>query len=360
MNRRKTFFLIIAGILLLTFRFSVPHSDYVIKGKLTEAFAISEFVEKPLIILFSINNCHDCVELKTKTLSEDKTADFLRERFIVVDINPVPYYKARYPLNQQDAQEYSYAVLYRNYGVKRTPTLMFFDRNGEYVNRTTGFYESDFLLEIIEQMSPLYKDKVGQAIKPIPDEDTANMMMQTLPNLKVLGFEEFKQAHETLPELDYYIVTQVSFKTVKSFLDETGSNLKNIFVFEGVLEKNEVTLEEEKKEQTIQEEPLWTEVNKQQVKELLEEQSELSIIDVRTPEEYDSGHIQGAINVNYFSDAFTNRLNEMDKQNTYLVYCQGGGRSSMAAEKMVELGFEFIYHYSGGYADWNQDSSQTP
>lgn len=73
------------------------------------------------------------------------------------------------------------------------------------------------------------------------------------------------------------------------------------------------------------------------------------------PEEYQAGHIDGAMNINYLSDTFANRMNEMDKQNVYLIYCQCGGRSSMAVEKMMALGFEQLYHYSGGYVDWKKE-----
>lgn len=54
------------------------------------------------------------------------------------------------------------------------------------------------------------------------------------------------------------------------------------------------------------------------------------ILDIRTPEEFESGHIEGAINIDYHSDTFVKDLDKLDKDKSYLVYCRAWRRSSDA------------------------------
>ena len=79
------------------------------------------------------------------------------------------------------------------------------------------------------------------------------------------------------------------------------------------------------------------------------------IIDVRTPEEYASGHIEKAINLNYRSDAFRDELIKLDKCKTYLIYCRSGRRSAGALDMMAELGFREVYNMLGGIVEWEQE-----
>ena len=76
------------------------------------------------------------------------------------------------------------------------------------------------------------------------------------------------------------------------------------------------------------------------------------IIDVRTPEEYDQGHIPGAQNINVRSETFVNEIQELSKSDTLLVYCRSGSRSLYAAQVMVSFGFKKIYDLEGGFLDW--------
>jgi rhodanese-related sulfurtransferase len=76
------------------------------------------------------------------------------------------------------------------------------------------------------------------------------------------------------------------------------------------------------------------------------------ILDVRTPEEFAAGHIQGALNRDYYSSALKDNLDKMDKTKIYIVYCLTGGRSAAVRDIMQELGFQHIYNMTGGFADW--------
>jgi len=78
------------------------------------------------------------------------------------------------------------------------------------------------------------------------------------------------------------------------------------------------------------------------------------IIDVRTPEEYAGGHIERAINLDYYSETFADELNQLDKEKTYLIYCRTDHRSGLALDMMAELGFWEVYNLLGGIEQWEE------
>ncbi|MFC1969329.1 SdrD B-like domain-containing protein [Chloroflexota bacterium] len=80
-----------------------------------------------------------------------------------------------------------------------------------------------------------------------------------------------------------------------------------------------------------------------------------TIIDVRTPEEYASGHIENALNMDYYSATFLNQLDNLKKQNKFLIYCRSGGRSGMTLDMMRELGFREVYNMLGGINQWQAE-----
>ena len=76
------------------------------------------------------------------------------------------------------------------------------------------------------------------------------------------------------------------------------------------------------------------------------------ILDVRTPQEYSDGHLEGAINIDYNAPDFKDKVGKQDKNKTYLVYCRTGIRSAAASKIMAGLGFKNIYNMTGGITDW--------
>ena len=76
------------------------------------------------------------------------------------------------------------------------------------------------------------------------------------------------------------------------------------------------------------------------------------IIDVRTREEFADGHIEDAINIDFRSETFRDKLNNLDKNKTYLIYCRSGTRSGNALNVMEELNFQEVYNMSGGIIEW--------
>jgi len=78
------------------------------------------------------------------------------------------------------------------------------------------------------------------------------------------------------------------------------------------------------------------------------------IIDVRTPEEYANGHIEKAINLDFYSETFKDELDKLDRDKVYLIYCRSGNRSGQALNIMAELGFSEVYNMLGGMARWEE------
>ena len=79
------------------------------------------------------------------------------------------------------------------------------------------------------------------------------------------------------------------------------------------------------------------------------------ILDVRTPEEFADGHIENAINLDYYSETFRDELNKLDEGKKYLIYCRSGNRSGKALNIMQELNFREVYNMSGGILEWEAE-----
>lgn len=79
-----------------------------------------------------------------------------------------------------------------------------------------------------------------------------------------------------------------------------------------------------------------------------ERASNAILIDVRTPEEYQNGHLEEALNINWYDADFKDQVRKLDQSKTVYVYCKLGGRSAKAAAVMDSLGFEVI-DLAGGY-----------
>jgi rhodanese-related sulfurtransferase len=75
---------------------------------------------------------------------------------------------------------------------------------------------------------------------------------------------------------------------------------------------------------------------------LLENNSENILLDVRTPQEFNQGHIQGAVNFDISHSNIITEMEEMDKSKTYIIYCRSGGRSGMASMIMDQKGLKVM------------------
>jgi len=82
---------------------------------------------------------------------------------------------------------------------------------------------------------------------------------------------------------------------------------------------------------------------------------QILLIDVRTPGEFASGHIENSINIDYKSDNFKDLISELDKNQKVYVYCKVGGRSGRSAKVLKDMGFEKIYDLDGGINAWEKE-----
>lgn len=78
------------------------------------------------------------------------------------------------------------------------------------------------------------------------------------------------------------------------------------------------------------------------------------ILDIRTPDEFKGGHLEGAKNIDFLADGFAEKIGELDKDTPYLVHCRSGGRSGRSLELFKKLGFKNIYHLDGGMLGWEE------
>jgi rhodanese-related sulfurtransferase len=78
----------------------------------------------------------------------------------------------------------------------------------------------------------------------------------------------------------------------------------------------------------------------------------VTVIDVRTPEEFAQSHIQGAVNYNVEGPDFANQIAALDPAGIYAVYCQSGNRSQSAVAQMSSVGIENIFELESGITGW--------
>jgi rhodanese-related sulfurtransferase len=76
------------------------------------------------------------------------------------------------------------------------------------------------------------------------------------------------------------------------------------------------------------------------------------IIDVRTADEYNSGHLADAVNIDYYSPDFKTNISKLDRNKEYLIYCRTGIRGTASTQIMLDLGFNRVYNLSGGIVEW--------
>ena len=94
------------------------------------------------------------------------------------------------------------------------------------------------------------------------------------------------------------------------------------------------------------------EVSSQQVNTMLQKEKNWVVLDVRTPNEFNEGHINGAININIFDQDALSRIDKLNRKAKYIVYCRTNHRSGIAVEHMMQSGFKTIYQMMDGFPGW--------
>ena len=83
--------------------------------------------------------------------------------------------------------------------------------------------------------------------------------------------------------------------------------------------------------------------------------SDFAILDIRTPGEFQSGHLQTAILIDFYSQTFADQLSRLDKEKNFLIYCRTGNRSARSLEIFKKLKFQKIYHMANGVSTWKSE-----
>jgi len=97
-----------------------------------------------------------------------------------------------------------------------------------------------------------------------------------------------------------------------------------------------------------------TKIDNARVIELMR-QSDMQLVDIRTPEEVAEGIIEGAQLIDFFDENFEAKMSKLDKEKPLIIYCKSGGRSGKAAGQLATLGFKEIYDMSGGFSGWKAE-----
>ena len=95
-------------------------------------------------------------------------------------------------------------------------------------------------------------------------------------------------------------------------------------------------------------------VENHQMVKLLEDNPGV-LLDIRTPEEVSKGFLTNASFINFYDENFLQKASWIKKNQAIYIYCHAGGRSSKAAEMLIELGFREVYNLVGGYSKWVED-----
>lgn len=95
------------------------------------------------------------------------------------------------------------------------------------------------------------------------------------------------------------------------------------------------------------------------VKEFETHMKGAQLLDVRTPEEWSEGIIEGATMANIYDADFDSKLAKLDKEKPVAVYCKSGGRSGQAMDKMHKAGFKEVYNLNGGMGAWKGSGKPT-
>ena len=91
-------------------------------------------------------------------------------------------------------------------------------------------------------------------------------------------------------------------------------------------------------------------IRSQDAKALLDQQKDVVVLDIRTPGEFNAGHLANAQHLDFYESDFAQKLKALDPKTPYLVYCAVGGRSREAVRMMQQMGFQQVYDATEGFA----------
>ena len=143
-----------------------------------------------------------------------------------------------------------------------------------------------------------------------------------------------------------------SERAVEILLENGFSEVYNM-AGEGIIEWEEKGYPYEQTEEgtsTTEDTIVATLISVEEVYEIITNNEDYFILDVRNQDEYDEAHIEGVVLISV--NTLESRLSELPEDKPIIVYCKTGGRSAAAAEILVENGFTEVYDMDGGITEW--------
>ena len=99
----------------------------------------------------------------------------------------------------------------------------------------------------------------------------------------------------------------------------------------------------------------FTNMKAVEVAKILKDNPNAVVLDIRTPAEFNEGHIPNAVNIDYKADSFDIELGKLDRDTTYVMHCRSGRRSANSFEIFKKLGFKNIIHMDDGILGWEEE-----
>jgi len=94
------------------------------------------------------------------------------------------------------------------------------------------------------------------------------------------------------------------------------------------------------------------ELNSKQVSEMLLNDGKIIVLDVRTSDEFNEGHVKGAINIDIRQSAACAKIDKLSRNNKYIVHCRSNHRSGVAVDYMLQKGFKSVCQMMDGWSGW--------
>ena len=95
-------------------------------------------------------------------------------------------------------------------------------------------------------------------------------------------------------------------------------------------------------------------ISAEEAKQILENDKDVIVLDVRTPEEFSNGHIKNAINIDFYAPEFKGNIAKLSPDKTYILHCRSGARSSKALNTLKDAGISNILHMNHGFNEWRE------